>query len=189
MIDNKIINMDGIGLVKFQSSKRAKCISITIKPFRGVRVAVPYRSSFRKAEEFAYAKRIWISRQIEKIKHYERRYQDNVGKAEKIDRDKAKKILTKKLKFLAKKSGFSYNKVFIRNQKTRWGSCSSKNNISLNMKLVMLPDELVDYVILHELVHTRKKDHSKAFWAEMDKLVGNSKSLRLKLRHYGIELY
>jgi predicted metal-dependent hydrolase len=189
MVDNKIIYIDGIGLVKFQRSRRAKCISITVKPFRGVRVAVPPRSSFRKAEEFAYAKRIWISRQIEKIKYYEKRYQDNMSKAEKIDRDEAKTILTTRLKNLAKNSGFSYKKIFIRNQKTRWGSCSSKNNISLNMKLTMLPDELVDYVILHELVHTRKKDHSKAFWAEMDKLVGNSKRLRLELRHYGIELY
>ena len=57
------------------------------------------------------------------------------------------------------------------------------------MKLVILPDELIDYVILHELVHTRKKDHSKAFWAEMDKLVGNGKKMASRLRSYGIGLY
>ncbi|MFC2072326.1 M48 family metallopeptidase [Chloroflexota bacterium] len=64
----------------------------------------------------------------------------------------------------------------------RWGSCSGKNNISLNMKLIKLPDKLVDYVILHELVHTHRKDQSKAFWTEMDKLVGDGKKMSSRLK-------
>jgi predicted metal-dependent hydrolase len=75
---------------------------------------------------------------------------------------------------MAKIHNFKYNKVSIRNQKTKWGSCSAKNNISLNINLVRLPDELRDYVILHELVHTRFKNHSKEFWAELNKFVGDS---------------
>jgi predicted metal-dependent hydrolase len=57
------------------------------------------------------------------------------------------------------------------------------------MKLVRLPDELVDYVILHELVHTIIKNHGKVFWAEMDKLVGNGKQMSSRLRSYGIQLF
>ena len=105
-----------------------------------------------------------------------------------IDKVKAKKKLTNRLKQLAVQHGFTYNKVYIRNQKTRWGSCSHKNNISLNMKLVLLPEELVDYVILHELVHTRTHDHSKRFWAELDKYVGDGKAMAKRLRKYGLGL-
>jgi hypothetical protein len=72
----------------------------------------------------------------------------------------------------------------VKNQKTRWGSCSDKNNINLNINLVRLPDELIDYVILHELVHTRIKNHSHQFWEEMNKVVEDPKSLDKKLRQY-----
>ncbi|MFC1938894.1 M48 family metallopeptidase [Chloroflexota bacterium] len=186
MADSRTVEINGVGLVLFERSKRAKRISISVKPFRGVRVAVPYRSSFRKAEEFVNTRKAWINRHLEKIKRYERKYNYN---PDNIDKTKAKTTLVQRLKWLASNHGFSYNRVFIRNQKTRWGSCSSKNNISLNMKLVRLPDDLVDYVILHELAHTIRKDHSKAFWAEMDKLVENRKQMSSQLRSYGMELY
>jgi hypothetical protein len=188
MADDITVEIKGVGLVLFERSKRAKHISISIKPFQGVRVAVPFASSFKQAEEFVHTKTAWINRHLERMKRYERKYNYNPDNADYIDKTKAKTTLVKRLKWLASKYGFSYNRVFIRNQKTRWGSCSSKNNISLNMKLVRLPDELVDYVILHELAHTIKKDHSKAFWAEMDKLVGDGKQLSSRLRSYGMEL-
>ena len=185
----RTIEINGVGLVSFERSKRAKHIIISVKPFRGIRVAIPYSSSFNKAEAFVRTKTVWIKRHLEKIKQLEKKYSENVGTVDNIDRAKARITLIKRLRFLADKYGFSYKRVFIRNQKTRWGSCSSKNNISLNMKLVILPDELVDYVILHELIHTRKKDHSKAFWSEMEKLVGNSKQMRSRLKQSGMELY
>ena len=183
------IKIDGAGLVLFERSKRAKRVSISVKPFKGVRVAVPYGLSFKKAAEFVHTKADWIKIHLEKMKQYEKQGYFDPNPANGIDRVEAKTVLTRRLQQLAKNNGFSYNRVFIRNQRTRWGSCSTKNNISLNMKLVILPDELIDYVILHELVHTRKKDHSKAFWAEMDKLVGNAKKMASRLRSYGTGLY
>jgi predicted metal-dependent hydrolase len=189
MSNTSTININGLGPVLFERSKRAKRISISIKPFKGARVAVPDGLSFNKAAQFAQTKADWIKTHLEKIRQYERQgYFDSIcvdGK----DREKAKIQLTQRLQQLAKLYGFSYNRVFIRNQRTRWGSCSSKNNISLNIKLVQLPDELIEYVILHELVHTHQKDHSKAFWEELDKFVGNGKKMALKLRKYGIHLY
>ncbi len=178
-----------MGPILFERSKKAKRLSISVKPFKGVRVAVPYGLSFKEAAQFAQTKADWIKIHSEKMKQYEREYNFRQDTADEIDRAKAKTLLTMRLKQLAKNNGFSYNRVFIRNQKTRWGSCSSKNNISLNMKLVKLHDELIDYIILHELVHTRKKDHSKAFWAEMDKLVGNGKKMASRLKSHSIGLY
>jgi predicted metal-dependent hydrolase len=101
-----------------------------------------------------------------------------------IDRTAARKVLVDRLNYLAQTYGFKYNRVFIRNQKTRWGSCSTKNNINLNVNLVRLPDELIDYTILHELVHTRVKNHSRRFWVQMDMLLGDAKKIDKKLRAY-----
>jgi len=122
------------------------------------------------------------------MKQYEREYKANSQNAPGIDRAKAKRKLSRRLKYLADKHGFTYNRAFIRNQRTRWGSCSQKNDISLNMKLVRLPDELMDYVILHELAHTRCKNHSSEFWAELDRLVGNGKGMDAQLKAYGLGL-
>ena len=101
-----------------------------------------------------------------------------------IDKIKDRKFLIERLDELCKRNGFKYNRVFVKNQKTRWGSCSDKNNINLNINMVRLPDELIDYVILHELVHTRIKNHSHGFWEEMSRVVEDPKSLDKKLRQY-----
>ena len=97
-------------------------------------------------------------------------------------RKEAKKILPQRLEELAKKHGFKYNKVAIRNAKTRWGSCSYRNNINLNLHLARLDGDLIDYVILHELCHTVEKNHGAKFWALLHKHMPNATELRKKLK-------
>jgi len=181
MADSRKIYVDGIGLILFERSIRARRVIISVKPYNGVRVAIPNRVSFKQALEFVNLKKPWIQKQLVRIKQMESQRQA-VNSSVIINKVKAKKKLTNRLKQLAVQHGFTYNKVTIHNQKTRWGSCSSKNNISLNMKLVLLPDELVDYVILHELVHTRIHNHSKKFWAELDIYTENGKVMAKRLR-------
>lgn len=94
----------------------------------------------------------------------------------------ARKILVARTKQLASLGGFPINKVFIKHQKTRWGSCSSRGNINLNAKLLFLRQELRDYVIMHELCHLRHMNHSKLFWAEVQKYIPHAKSLQKELR-------
>jgi predicted metal-dependent hydrolase len=184
MKESRNINVNGIGPVLFEHSFRARRIIISIRPQKGVRVAVPGRTSVNSALEFVHTKKPWIRKQLARIAEYENQNKTLANSFAAIDRVEAKKKLTTRLKQLAEKHGFTSNRVFIRNQQTRWGSCSHKNNISLNVKLVVLPEELIDYVILHELVHTRIHDHSKRFWSELDKYVGNSKVIASKLRNY-----
>jgi len=183
---SKIIEIDGIGQLLFERSNRAKRINISVKPFRGVRVAVPYRVSFDEAIQFAQSKKSWILKYLDKMKAVEKEHENFSKNSTEIDRAEARKKLIGRLNELSEKHGFSFNKVFMRSQRTRWGSCSSKNNINLNMKLIILPDEMIDYVLLHELVHTRIKNHTKEFWQELDGLVGDAKAESKRLKEYKI---
>ena len=102
-----------------------------------------------------------------------------------IYRFEARKILPSRLTGLAQKHGFQFNKLTIRNNKRNWGSCSSRNNISLNLQMMKLPDELIDYVLLHELVHTLIKNHGPLFWAKLDELTNfRARELSKQVRLY-----
>src|SRR5690606_16807935 len=100
-------------------------------------------------------------------------------------RAEANIFLPSRLSALAAVHGFRHGRITIRNNRRNWGSCSSVNNISLNLQMMKLPDELIDYILLHELVHTEIKDHSVRFWRRLDQLTGNrSKLLASELRQY-----
>ncbi|MCK5086560.1 MAG: M48 family metallopeptidase, partial [Melioribacteraceae bacterium] len=103
---------------------------------------------------------------------------------EKALRIEAKEYLPGRVQELAEKFCFEYNKVFLKNLRSRWGSCSHKNNINLNIHLMRLPDKLIDYVIFHELTHTVEKNHSKKFWALLKTLNTDSKKLDKELKKY-----
>ncbi|MEA3348593.1 MAG: M48 family metallopeptidase, partial [Pseudomonadota bacterium] len=72
----------------------------------------------------------------------------------------------------------------IRNQKTRWGSCSAKNNISLNIKLALLPDQLRDLVLVHELIHTKIKNHGPNFWQKLEKIYPQARKLDQQVNNH-----
>ena len=85
-------------------------------------------------------------------------------------RHEAKRVLPKKVNSFAEKWGLKINEIKINNSKLRWGSCTNKKNINLSLFLMMLPERLIDYVILHELAHTIELNHSKRFWQILDQL-------------------
>lgn len=101
----------------------------------------------------------------------------------------AKEYLPDRIKSLAEKHGFRYKRLFFKNQKTLWGSCSSANNININIHIMRLPQHLLDYILIHELVHTVHKNHGKDFWKSVDQCVGNGKVLAKELKAYSILLY
>jgi len=102
-----------------------------------------------------------------------------------VYRYEARKLLPPRLNELAQLHKFRYNKVSIRNNKRNWGSCSSRNNISLNLQMMKLPDPLIDYILLHELVHTEIKNHSDRFWEKLDQVTGDkARELAKEVKKY-----
>lgn len=104
-------------------------------------------------------------------------------------RIEAKQYLPRRVQELAKLYGFHYKRVFIKNLKSRWGSCSEHDNINLNLNLMRLSDELIDYVILHELTHTRVKNHSPLFWKELERICPKAKVLRKQLKFTAVRRF
>lgn len=106
----------------------------------------------------------------------------------KILRKQAKAYLPRRVKFLAEKHGFTFERLKFSHTNTRWGSCSSRGTISLNIALMNLPFELIDYVIIHELCHTRQMNHSSAFWAEVEKYYPDYHQLVKQMKNFSPEI-
>ena len=132
------LEIEPIGQVLFAKSKRVKRLSITLKPFKPVRVAVPHRISIRKAKQYLDSNIDWVRKHLPNIRRMEREHKTTAKDITHICKREARELLISRLNQLAQKHGFSYKRVFIRNQKTRWGSCSHLNNISLNVSFILL---------------------------------------------------
>jgi predicted metal-dependent hydrolase len=181
-----------LGEVAFFKSRRARRYTLTVKPWRGVRVTLPWHASFRDAETFLLQHTGWISEKIHLARMHEKDYGSvcDTGR-EKVTEDlrkRAKAYLPGRTAELASLHGFGYRRVCIRASRSRWGSCSAVNNINLSLFLMQLPSHLIDYVILHELVHTVHKNHSAEFWERLERHAGNAKLLSKEIRKYRITL-
>ncbi|HRV76339.1 MAG: M48 family metallopeptidase [Candidatus Nomurabacteria bacterium] len=104
-------------------------------------------------------------------------------------REKAQGYLPNRLAYISNEMQTQYNSVTIRNTSGRWGSCSSRNDINLSLWLMILPSKLIDYVIVHELAHTRHKNHKKEFWQEVEKFCPNYMMLRQKLKKHSSQVW
>ncbi len=176
----------GIGTVHLVRNRRAKRISIRIRADGEIRVTVPGRASFDQARNFVAGKREWIIRHLAAARE-KKRLALNLAAAAAgsgLDPETAKTRILTRLEQLAENFGFTYNRVTIRTQKTRWGSCSANNNLSLNLKLALLDNELLDLVLVHELVHTEIKNHGPEFKRRLAKLVPGADRLDQKLKAY-----
>lgn len=170
--------LDGIKIF-YKKHPFSKNIRIIARPKGDVLVTLPKSVSFARAREFVLKNKEWIKENVKRGA--------KAGGAQNLDiikerRKLAHKILPKRLEDLAKKYGFKYGRVFVKNQKTVWGSCSYRNNINLNLNLVALDDEFIDYVLLHELTHTVHKNHQKAFYDLLVKNMPNALDVQKRLK-------
>lgn len=173
-----------LGEIKLTKYKGAKNIRIRVKEDSKVAVSLPYFVAYDEALRFLVTKRDWVKEQMTKLVKF--KVDPGVKTAlEAALRTRARAYLPGRLEELANKHGLKYQKISIRNTRTRWGSCSHDNNINLCIHLMKLPDELIDYVLLHELTHTVHKNHSRQFWAKLSELLGeNAKTIDKRLKKY-----
>lgn len=239
-MSKKIKKYPLIGDVAYIRSRRARKLTLSVRPGRGVRITLPWYAPWKEAEAFVLANMEWLKEKLGRAReHQERagrvyrdgdqvmpgiilelasfegecftaRLQDGTLRVaypagissedpalqsairETIDhalRKKALEYLPGRTAELARGHGFTFRRVSIRRSRTRWGSCSPANNINLSIYLMQLPAHLIDYVILHELVHTRQRNHSPAFWALLDEHTGNNaRALAREIKKYRITI-
>ena len=172
--------------VKIIRSNR-KTLAIQINPDLSVTVRAPMYAPQSDIERILREKEGWIQKHIEKIRDMEEKRKKTQGEKgeygesveseyltnEEIKKlaDKALQHIPKRVSYFAKQIGVTYGKITIRNQKTRWGSCSSKGNLNFNCLLMLTPPEVIDYVVVHELCHRKEMNHSGAFWVEVEKVL------------------
>ena len=164
-----------------------KTISIQIKPDGRVVVRCPKRMRIEEVRRFVESKSDWIE------KHLARRPPQDVVKytPKEIEqlREQARKLVTERVRYYAPIVGVTYGQIAIRAQHTRWGSCSSKGNLNFNCLLALVPPEVLDYVVVHELCHRKELNHSARFWSEVEKILPNYHMHRKWLKEHGASLF
>lgn len=161
-----------------------KTLSIVIKPNGEVEVRCPRGCSGEEAERFVAGKEEWIRRHLQTIAA---RPRQPVLSREELQAlaERAAEVLPGRVRYFAEKTGVSYGRITIRSQKTRWGSCSQKGNLNFNCLLMLCPEQVRDYVVLHELCHRKQMNHSPRFWAEVERFCPDYPVHRKWLKDHG----
>lgn len=181
-----------LGEVTLSQTLRARRISISVCATGVVRLSFPYGVSQKRALAFLEQKAGWIEAARERLSRKRAALPEQLPPAEakaRIEelRRAAKADLPVRIERIAAQTGLKYAKLTIRASRTKWGSCSGQNHISLSLFLMTLPEHLRDYVIVHELCHTVHHNHSPRFHALVDQLVGGrEKPLNRELRGFVI---
>lgn len=167
-----------IGEIKLKSSDKAKLLRISIDAYGKVEIVIPKNIKPENALKFVSSKKSWIKKNKRKIKAKKKLSLDlSHSQLQRFWKDTENKV-----KELSSKYGFCYKKVIFKTYKAKWGSCSPKNVICINNLTYYLPDYLKEYIILHELMHTRIKNHSDYFWYSLELICKNAKLKRKELR-------
>ena len=170
-------------------SKR-KTYGISVAPGGKVSIRIPLRGSEKFAISLAESKKNWIASCVLKLKNVpvQKEKTPSEKRLEAIYRKAAREYFPKRVSHYAHMLGVTYGKISIRDQKTRWGSCSSEGNLSFNWRLILAPPDVLDYVVIHELCHRKEMNHSKEFWALVESLMPDYKERRKWLRENGKNL-
>lgn len=166
-------------------NRRSRSVRVLINCDASVTVTAPWFVSKRRIEKFLFEKKEWIE---EKILIFQNRLESLPKKKVLLVPSVArtKKLIKERLEWYNKFYNFTYNRIAIKNTKTKWGSCSSQKNLNFHASLFHLPLELVDYVVVHELCHLQEMNHSAEFWQLVAEQVPDYVSRRKQLKHYSL---
>ena len=165
-----------------------RSIGIEVDREGKVTVRAPYSCEKKRIERFLLEKENWIRQKVklQKKNAMKRQEKREMPEAEKkYYRNLAREVLGARTGYYARKMGVTYGRISIREQKTRWGSCSSEGNLNFHWKLVLMPPEVLDYVVVHELAHRKEMNHSRKFWAEVKNVLPDYEKRRKWLKEFG----
>jgi len=176
------LNLEKIPII-LRVSRMARTIRISIKNTGAVTLTRPHRVSEKIALKFLNEKKDWITAKVDHFKknppvasvalppkHYEN------------NKTAALKLVQERINYINSHYKFEYKNVSVKNQRTRWGSCSKRGNLNFNYKILFLKPEEQDYIITHEICHLKELNHSKRFWALVAETVPDWKAVRSRMR-------
>ena len=164
-----------------------KTVAIEITPQGEILVRCPNRMAKRDIQHFVESKMGWISSHLAKLPAMQQIIPltpDEIN----ILSSQAKQIIPVRTAHFANQMGVTYGRITIRSQHTRWGSCSAVGNLNFNCLLMLIPPEVLDYVIVHELCHRKEMNHSPRFWAEVEKVLPDYRLRKAWLKEHGSAL-
>lgn len=177
-----------IGIIR---SPRRKTMALELRPDGTAVVRAPVRATDREIGDFIEKHRDWLEKNRRKMR-------DRLASAEKLPplsfdelnalADKAMEYIPERCRYFAPLVGVTYGRITIRNQKTKWGSCSAKGNLNFNCLLMLAPPEIIDSVVVHELCHRKHMDHSEKFYAEVLRVMPDYHERNRWLKEHGAEL-
>lgn len=167
-------------------SKR-KTLALQVQTDGSVTVRAPLRLSRYKIDSFVQEHGGWVEKQRQKFAGLKKNVHAITEGERSAGKEEAKRIFPARAEYFARRMGVTYGRITIREQKTRWGSCSRAGNLNFNWKLVLMPPEILDYVVVHELAHRKEMNHSPAFWAVVEKELPDYRRRREELKRLGRE--
>lgn len=168
-----------------------KTMSLEIKTDGTILVRAPLGIPKSRIQKFVEEKQEWILKNLVKIQKRDEQ-REQITRLSALERqhlqNKACVLIPRRVSYFAEKIGVSYGKITLRQQKTRWGSCSANGNLNFNWLLILAPPQVLDYVVVHELCHRKEMNHSPAFWKEVEAILPDYREKRKWLKDNGWRL-
>lgn len=190
MPKEELVKIAGLSVLLVRSSR--KTLAVQIRADGTVIARAPLRMPKDRILCFLSEKASWIRMQQGRMQEREKmRQQARIhldAAQEKELRERAKSVLAQRTAYFARQIGVTYGRITVRDQKTRWGSCSQTGNLNFNFRLILAPLEVLDYVVVHELCHRRQMNHSAQFWQEVAQVLPDYRKRKAWLTENGWRL-